>query len=142
MYNAFKIKFDFLRDQNKTAEHLLQLKQYVLSCEPVFYSVIGRKQIHTRDGIMFAVSLDLELCDPNYQPAAECWINHQYFYVLDNCCWCVAVDKDGLPIVIRDKKNAPSQWPPMPMQQTVIITRPVPCNKTVILYHIGTLPVE
>lgn len=126
--NAFKRRHEFaLRDPEK---YRIFLKKHFTSTRPKFWSIIEKCRVRTRDGIMYALTLSEDIENPNHDTIAECVVNGEMVYLWNDQCWGMAVDH-------KDK----------PVSRTIM---PLPFNphqtsckrKSVLLYRIGTEPVE
>lgn len=90
---AYKKHFSFaLADQDK---YLLFLKKYFKETEPCFYSVVAKKQVQGMDCKVWVLTLDDDIENPDHEVIAECVINNENIYLWRDCCWSIAVDKNG-----------------------------------------------
>jgi hypothetical protein len=123
---ALKKRHDFaLGDPEK---YMIFLKRHFTSTTPKFWSVIEQCQVLTRDGMMYALALSEDIENPNYDTIAECVINGDEIYLWNDRCWGVAED-EGRPLS--------SLTVAVPTHKEMTHNR-----KTVLLYRIGTEPVE
>jgi len=135
---AYKKSFDYLGEV-ENERYLAFLKRHFVQSEPNFYSVVSKTKVDTPDGVMYAVRINTELNDPNYEPIAECWINGYFFYLWRDLCWAIANDKNNKDII--NFPNGKKFNPILKDNLNAINRLRQPCNKTLILHTIGKDPV-
>ncbi len=121
------------------------LKNRFLNLKPTYYVVSANTEVDTPDGPMCAITITADIENPEQEPIAEIFINSEFVYLWQNHCWVVAVDKKDRPIStahIKTREQLHSTFGQGPVAAKPFTNTIPPCNKTLVIYKIGTQEIE
>jgi len=135
MKHAHRRSYDFKNPE----KYRLFLKKQFTTLKPHFYSVAYYRRVETTDGPMYAVKIVPEgIENPELEPIAEVWINGEFVYLWNDHCWAIATNDKNRPIC----EYSNGAYSLDPYEFSGVDGPPLPCHKVMLIYRIGTDPVD